>query len=116
MWVKVVKAIHEEKALIVCSLPIGSSSIQIDILKATSKLSEKGLDLSFATRRKTKAKLGELGSSDLLPFRQKKLFEVTILEVISSKEALYALYGSQDCDLRDECAWEGQIYELLERI
>lgn len=51
MWVKVVKAIHEEKALIVCSLPIGSSSIHINILKATSKLSEKGLDLSFAKRR-----------------------------------------------------------------
>lgn len=52
LWEKVVKAIHEEKTLIGCSLHTGSSFVWIDILKVTSQLYEKGIDLfQFCKKR-----------------------------------------------------------------
>lgn len=51
LWVKVAKAIHEEKALIGYSLPTGSSFIWIDILKVTSPLFDKGLYLFHFCKR-----------------------------------------------------------------
>lgn len=52
LWARVVRVIHGVSAFIGTSLPAGSSSIWIDILKVVSQMSVKGFDLLWFFKRK----------------------------------------------------------------
>lgn len=45
LWVKVVKCIHGEKAFVGSRLPMGKTSVWLDILKVVNHLKDKGLNL-----------------------------------------------------------------------